>query len=122
LEKRFQGFDKILNRFRTIDVAARIEVAKERILRQMNDTVSEMSQLIETIAADVDRAIVGTKNFITDSQGIVDTYSDASGDEASLIGTAEKQLLFSYQRLGSLRASIQEGLEHFSLFTGDFWI
>jgi len=120
LEKRFQGFDKLLNRFRTIDVAARIEVSKEKILRQMNDTVSEMSQLIETIAADVNRAMVGTKNFITDSQGIVDTYSNTSGDEAGLIEPAEKQLHVSYQRLGTLRASIQEGLEHFSLFTGDF--
>lgn len=120
LEKRFQGFDKILNRFRTIDVAARIEVVKERILRQMNDTVSEMSQLIETIAMDVDRAMGGTKRFIADSQGVVDAYSDVSGDEANVLGTAEKQLHDSYQRLGTLRSSIQEGLDHFSLFTGEF--
>lgn len=120
LDRRFKAFEKILNRFRTIDVACRIEVSKQAVLRSINDTVTEMSALIDRIAADVDEAVSITQAFIGSTRSAVSAYADTSLGEAEIFDSAESGLRQSHESLGLLKDSIQGGIRNFSLFTADF--
>lgn len=120
LDRRFKAFEKILNRFRTIDVASRIEVSKQAVLRSINDTVTEMSTLIDRIAADVGEAVSITQAFIGSTKTAVSAYAETSHGEADIFDSAEAGLRQSHGSLGLLKDSIQGGIRNFSLFTADF--
>lgn len=120
LEKRFHAFSKILNRFRTIDIASRIEVSKQQALRSMGDTVIEMSQLTDRIGADVDEALLATKGFIADTKMAIESYAGNADHEAGLIEGTSSNLREAHGRLGVLSNSIREGALNFSLFTKEF--
>ncbi len=120
LENRFRQFAKILTRFRTIDIASRIEVSKQYALRSMGDTVIEMSELTDRIGADVDEALEATKGFIKDTKATIETYAGHAEQESALIAATAEHLGKTHGRLGELSASIREGVLHFSLFTKEF--
>lgn len=120
LEARFRDFSKILSRFKTIDVASRIEVAKQQSLRSMTDTVAEMSSLTERIAADVDEALSTTRDFIDDTKEAMSVYAGLAESESSLVLKAEGNLKESLDKLSDIKNAIQGGAAGFSLFTEEF--
>ncbi len=120
LENRFRQFAKILTRFRTIDIASRIEVSKQHALRSMGDTVIEMSELTDRIGADVDEALEATKGFIKDTKAAIENYAGHADQESSLIAATADHLGQAHARLGVLSSSIHDGVLHFSLFTKEF--
>jgi len=78
LDDQFREFSKIITRFKTIDIASRIEVAKQSSLMGMRDTVSEMSVLTEKIHLDVENALVSTRSFIDDTTAAIASYGENS--------------------------------------------
>ncbi|HCM27695.1 MAG TPA: hypothetical protein DIC34_14315 [Treponema sp.] len=120
LEGGFKAFSKILNRFRTIDIASRIEVSKQSILRTMNDTVVEMSLLTDRIAEDVDEALLTTRSFIGETKSAVRDYAENSEKDAEFIERTAGDLKDAHGRLSALQESIKRGVLDFSLFTKDF--
>jgi hypothetical protein len=120
LENRFRQFAKILNRFRTIDIASRIEVSKQKALSSMKDTVIEMSDLTDRIGADVDEALLATKGFIKETKTAIGAYADNAEHEENLIDATSSHLKEAHERLGVLSSSIREGALNFSLFTNEF--
>lgn len=120
LEGRFREFSKILSRFKTIDVASRIEVAKQRSLHSMTDTVLEMSELTERIGADVDEALTVTRDFIDDTRGSMSVYSTLASSEKDVVLRAQGNLQESLGELSAIKEAIQGGAKGFSLFTENF--
>jgi hypothetical protein len=117
LELRFKGFDKILNRFRNIDVACRIEVSKQAVLRSINDTVSEMSSLIEDIGSDVDEAVSITEGFMADTETAMFKQNRVGLGQKERVDTGLKG---TQDTLVDLKESIRRGAQYFTLFTDDF--
>ncbi len=120
LESRFRAFIKIISRFKTIDIASRIEVAKQSSLQGMNDTVSEMSRLTERIAEDVQTALDATSGFIEDSKSAILEYNAMADEEAGLTNRVQNGFLETRETLSRMRHSIIEGTRGFTLFTKEF--
>ncbi|MFA6507342.1 MAG: hypothetical protein WCT14_14685 [Treponemataceae bacterium] len=120
LDAGFREFGKILNRFKNIDVASRIEVAKQQSLQSMSDTVVEMSGLTDRIGHDVSEAMLATRGFILETKSAIQTYTEVSGDEAALIAQSQMGLSSSHDGLARINDSLKDGAQNFSLFTKDF--
>jgi hypothetical protein len=120
LERGFMDFGKILSRFKNIDVASRIEVAKQVALRSMGETVLEMSSLTERIGSDVAEATQTTQGFIADTRAAIGGYAEMAESETTMIDQAENRLREARDSLSGIKASLGESVSEFSLFTKDF--
>jgi hypothetical protein len=120
LAKHFQAFSKIINRFRTIDIASRIEVSKQDALRSMGDTVLEMSVLTDRIGADVQGALTVTQAFIGETKQAIHQYGASAGEEAAVFNHTEIELQDAHRRLDGLKEDIRSGAQNFNLFTSEF--
>lgn len=120
LESGFRDFSKILSRFKNIDVASRIEVAKQESLRSMSDTVLEMSALTERIGSDVDEATKSTQGFISDTKAAIYSYASLAEKESSAIRQSETSLREARDGLSGIKDSLWESVRDFSLFSKEF--
>lgn len=120
LEAGFKEFSKILTRFRTIDIASRIEVAKLSALQGMRETVQEMSALTLRIGSDVDEALDATKGFMETARSSIGEYGAGFDSSAALMGASEAELGDSHRALAALGDSLNDGISHFSIFSPDF--
>ncbi|GAB1483983.1 hypothetical protein MASR2M78_28000 [Treponema sp.] len=120
LESHFRSFTKILTRFKTIDIASRIEVSKQAALRSMHDTVNEMSILTDRIGSDVAEALKTTQLFIGDTKTAIQSYSEMMDEERIMINVTNDNLSLSHQNLGNLRETLLHGVKGFTLFTTSF--
>ena len=120
LENGFRDFAKILSRFKNIDVASRIEVAKQASLRSMSDTVLEMSALTERIGSDVEEATKSTQGFIADTKAAIRAYANLAEEESTSIHQSEERLREARDGLSGIKDSLWESVRDFSLFTKDF--
>ncbi len=120
LEYLFQAFDPLIMRFHSIDIASRIEVAKQIALQQMSDTVQEMSKLTKKIEQDVGESLEATQGFIRSTNGIIRMNQTLSDDQRDFVDTFSTEITES-------RSTMEEGVHqvhvlvsNFSLFTGGF--
>jgi hypothetical protein len=120
LEERFQLFSQVVNRFRTIDIASRIEVAKQSILRTMNDTVNAMSTLTIRIENDVVGAVERTKSLIESTRATMDSSIERIGVQSRLIQSKNERFAGNLSGLQELRDAIKQGVSGFTLFTDGF--
>ena len=74
LESQFKTFTTLVNRFHSIDVASRIEVAKQEVLRQMGTSAEQMTTLTRTIESDVNRSLEATQEFIKSTSVIIERH------------------------------------------------
>jgi hypothetical protein len=95
LDESFKGLAGLLSRFQNIVVASRIEVAKNRALAGVANTVQGMIQLTDRIGVDVGEATDTTKDFIKVSWSAIAEYS----------GEGEGSSSFSHSRLGRPESS-----------------
>lgn len=76
LDEDFRSFESLITRFQTVDIASRIEIAKQQILREMSGTVDQMTDLTARIKSDVDSAIGITGTFLNETKKLLQTYRD----------------------------------------------
>ena len=86
LDESFRGLAGLLSRFQNIVVASRIEVAKNRALAGVSNTVQGMIQLTDSIGADVGEAMDTTKGFIKLAYNAIVEY--AGTDEGGRLAVA----------------------------------
>ncbi len=120
LDDQFRDFSKIITRFKTIDIASRIEVAKQASLMGMRDTVGEMSDLTEKIHLDVENALSSTRSFIDDTTAAIASYGENSEEETGLVLDSIRRISDIHGRLSLFRDSIISGVDSFRLFTPEF--
>ncbi len=121
LEESFHTFDVVVSRFRSVDIASRIEVAKQVVLQQMSSTVEEMTQLTHKIEKDVDDSLSFTKQFIKQTGSIIHRFQDLSAAEAPFVRSFQSDIRASYQRLNDAKTHIESSISGFSLFTESFF-
>jgi len=121
LEESFHTFDVVVSRFRSVDIASRIEVAKQVVLQQMSSTVEEMTKLTHKIEQDVDDSLSFTKQFIKQTGSIIHRFQDLSAAEAPFVRSFQSDIRDSYQRLNEAQTHIESSISGFSLFTESFF-
>lgn len=120
LDRGFLEFSKILSRFKNIDVASRIEVAKQQALRSMSDTVVEMSELTTRIGADVADAMQATRGFISETKSAIASYASRAEEESRQVRASQESLAGVHRGLERHKDSLRESALGFSLFTKAF--
>jgi hypothetical protein len=120
LEDRFRSFSRIVSRFQSINVASRIESAKQQALRGMNETVQEMSSLTERIGGDVSGALESTKSFIDKTRLAVVNLERLYVGERKSVEAAERELSHRFGDVNAIKDSLGRQVEGFSLYTHRF--
>ncbi|TVR87339.1 MAG: hypothetical protein EA428_13290 [Spirochaetaceae bacterium] len=121
LEESFHTFDVVVSRFRSVDIASRIEVAKQVVLQQMSSTVDEMTKLTQKIEQDVDDSLSFTKQFIKQTNSIIRRFQELSTAEEPFVRSFQSDIRDSYQRLNDAKTHIESSISGFSLFTESFF-
>jgi len=142
LDESFRGLAGLLSRFQNIVIASRIEVAKNKSLSGVANTVQGMVQLTERLGADVGEAMDTTKTFIKVAYGAIAEYAGSEdvrraseGSIASGVGSAafevaaqeNERLVATLERveanlkiLDGARKRVGENLDSFLLYTPEF--
>jgi hypothetical protein len=133
LDESFKGLAGLLSRFQNIVVASRIEVAKNRSLSGVANTVQGMVQLTERIGTDVGEAMDTTKDFIKVAYSAIVEYagsdsaalgdygaSGSSGGEGDrLLGTLSR-VERDIRSLDAAQGNVGGAIESFHLYTPEF--
>lgn len=121
LEEQFHQFETLVARFRNVDIASRIEVAKQPALRQMGTNSEEMNKLTTQIARDVDESLAATREFIGSTEAIITRYRSQYDREAAFVSRFKRELAATHQDLKEGRKTVAEMVSGFSLFTEGFF-
>ncbi len=120
LEEDFRSFTSLITRFHNIDVASRIEVAKQSVLQQMAGTVEEMTALTRRIESDVNTSLDSTKDFINSTSKTITEYQSVFSAEESFVERFQQDIQGQYQELFSAKGELTDAVGGFSLFTERF--
>jgi len=121
LEDNFKSFAALITRFHSIDVASRIEVAKQQVLQRMSGTVEQMTLLTRKIEGDVSVSLDSTKAFIANTASTITSVQETFREEeefGQLFGTRIRD---SFDRLFEARRKLTDSISGFSLFTRGFF-
>jgi methyl-accepting chemotaxis protein len=121
LEDNFKSFANLINRFHSIDVASRIEVAKQDVLRQMSDTVEEMTELTAGIDNDVNTSLDATKEFIKTTNSTIGEFRSIYAEEEVFVKEFTKSIKSAYDSLFDAKNELTNSISNFSLFTNQFF-
>lgn len=120
LNASFKYFTSLITRFQTIDIASRIEVAKNEVLSQMTSTVQEMTDLTRRIGTDVDESYSATNEFLLSSEDTIHTFRDQFQQEGDEVRRKEQLLSLQLTQVETQKAGLTESLKTFSVFTDNF--
>ncbi|MFP4566292.1 MAG: hypothetical protein ACLFNX_07295 [Spirochaetaceae bacterium] len=120
IEADFRSFSTLITRFRSIDIASRIEVAKQVVLQQMSGTVETMNALTYKIEKDVRVSIDSTKHFIDETSEVITRYQSVFTDEEKLVAQFETRMKRLSGELAEAKRTLGARIEGMSLFSDRF--
>ncbi len=120
IENDFRSFSTLITRFRSIDIASRIEVAKQDVLQQMTGTVATMNELTKKIEKDVNVSLDSTKSFIADTSEVLGRYQKVFSGEERLVAEFETRMKRLSQELSEAKNTLGARIEGLSLFNERF--
>ncbi|WP_028972619.1 hypothetical protein [Spirochaeta cellobiosiphila] len=120
VEKDLSAIGTLVDRFQNINIASRIEVARQVALKEMVKNIEEMSDVIVSIESNVTDALNKTKDFIEGTKRVVSQLAEQSKEESSFIKTFSSQLKDMYEEIYNEGSKMQHSISHFSLVEGDF--
>ena len=120
LKTGFENFFEIIDRFYAIEVASRIQVAKQEVLRDRTETVNEMTRLTSRIDDDVKEALRILKDALTKIYRIINRYSDKVEMEMSVVQETADCIKSSYDRLMFSKTTLADTLKNFSVYSERF--
>ncbi len=121
LERAFESFGTIITRFHSIDIASRIEVAKQEVLRQMSGTVEQMTTLTHDIENDVNASLESTKTFIAEVSGAISGYQEVLSGEDSFGEKFRDSMRHHYHSLSETNQAVTSWIGDFALYTRKFF-
>ncbi|POQ99098.1 hypothetical protein AU468_10810 [Alkalispirochaeta sphaeroplastigenens] len=121
LQNTFRTFHTLVNRFRSIDIAARIEVAKQSVLRAMGTSTEHMTKLTQKIGSDVESSLNVTQEFIETTARVMENYRTLYQEETNFADTFQSDMKQHYRHLESSREQVNRIISGFSLFTERFF-
>jgi methyl-accepting chemotaxis protein len=120
LEERFETFSSLVTRFRSVDIASRIEVAKQEVLRRMTSTVEEMTDLTSRIENDVQSALDSTKGFIGSTSETIETYRRVFLEERGQVAHFQKGIEEKFEQLDESKSRLVSAVHGFSVYSASF--
>ncbi len=120
LNNDLRKFSVLVNRFRSIDVHARIEVSKQKVLQEMSGTVEEMTELTGRIASDVGASLEDTTDFMDRSAKTLSTARTVFDEEADFVRRFSRRVNERYEALNQARSTLSDAAAGHSAFTGRF--
>lgn len=120
LKTSFENFVEIVDRFYAIEVASRIQVAKQKVLQDRTETVNEMTRLTLRIDDDVKEALGILKEALSKTNRIINKYSDGLEMEMSVVQETADYIKNSYDRLMFSKTTLADTLKNFSVYSERF--
>ena len=120
LETRFRSFNTLVTRFHSIDIASRIEVAKQEVLRSMGTTSNQMNELTKQIEQDVDASLAATQEFIKSTSTVIGAHQQQFQEQRSFVQHFSESIRERYHALDAGRDEVSSVVNQFSLFTDGF--
>ncbi|MFW5694553.1 MAG: hypothetical protein ACOCYB_05255 [Alkalispirochaeta sp.] len=120
LEDQFRSFDTLVTRFHSIDIASRIEVAKQDVLQSMGNTSDQMNSLTKQIERDVDISLTTTQDFIKTTSSVIASHQKKFHEQRLFVERFTESIRRHYDALTESRSEITESVQGFSLFTEGF--
>lgn len=120
LEDQFRSFDTLVTRFHSIDIASRIEVAKQDVLQSMGNTSNQMNALTKQIENDVDESLNTTQDFIKTTSAVIAAHQKKFHEQRLFVERFSETIRHRYHALQTSRSEITEAVQGFSLFTEGF--
>ncbi len=121
LQESFESFVAFVDRFRTVDIAARIELAKQEVLRAKRDTMGTLTVLAGRISGDVKQAL----EIILSTIERIETNMKRFGGEVLKGSVRVNSLVVAirgvYARLTQAKDFLSHTMREFSLYTGRFF-
>ncbi|MFW6252773.1 MAG: hypothetical protein ACOC4F_02470, partial [bacterium] len=120
LSDGFRTFRVLLNRFRSVDIHSRIEVAKQTVLQDMGGTVDEMTALIARIETDVQNGVDTTSTFMKVASEVLERFRDVLNDEARSIHVFASRIQSCYDQFQEAQRLLMRSVSDYEVFTNDF--
>lgn len=120
LEEDFTLFSSLTNRFHSIDIASRIEIAKQRVLQEMLGTDSPMTELTKRIDSDVQASLDATKEFTASTGGTISQYEQTFQNEEEVVNRFQSDIRSCYDALFAAKNELTEEIRGFELYTTRF--
>lgn len=121
LDERFNAVHAILSRFNNIVIASRIEIARNKALGMVANTVSGMMELTQRLSEDVSAAGTLTRSFSKSINNEMLAYlGNDEGYEQREFDGAMQQLRAEFERLQMSGTELQQAVERFQPFAESF--
>ncbi len=120
LEIQFRAFTTLVRRFHSIDIAARIEVAKQEALRRMGTSTDHMTRLTHTIEGHITDALETTQEFIRSISQAIEHYQSHFEVESRFVRDFGASIREQYTALTESHRVLTDVIGEFSLFTDSF--
>ncbi|MFO8042328.1 MAG: hypothetical protein R6U25_03925 [Alkalispirochaeta sp.] len=120
LEDQFRSFDTLVTRFHSIDIASRIEVAKQDVLQSMGNTSNQMNALTKQIEKDVEDSLNTTQEFIKTTSSVIAQHQRKFHEQRVFVERFSDGIRRRYDALQTSRSEITAAVQGFSLFTDGF--
>lgn len=114
------SFESILEKFRNIDVASRIEVARYSALAAIKDNTQASTRLTGKIDADVHRSADLAKDFSHKVTTLLENYSDQFDRRMEREAALEHDLENVIQLMGESRQKFSQSLRENQVLAGTF--
>lgn len=120
LSDGFRTFRVLLNRFRSVDIHSRIEVAKQKVLQNMSSTVDEMTALIARIETDVQNGVDTTSTFMKVADEVLEGFREVLNDEARSVHVFASRIRNCYEQFQEAQGLLMRSVGDYEVFTNDF--
>ncbi|ADK79723.1 hypothetical protein [Sediminispirochaeta smaragdinae] len=120
LQQSFIDFSELVGQFQNVNVASKIEVAKQQALESMEATVEEMSNLTHFIDSTVENALQSIHKFFKRTQESLLFYREMYKSEASFADNFQHDMAFIAEDANSTVHGIEAVIENFSAFGSGF--
>lgn len=121
LQTHFKAFDSLVTRFHSIDIAARIEVAKQKVLRDMGNATDQMTELTRTIESDVEQSLETTNAFIDSAAAIREHHHELYHQEKRAAAEFRTAMTQRYEEINRNHHALMTTVQDFSLFSDKFF-
>jgi len=121
LEDKFVDFASFVERFRTVDIAARIELAKTEVLKAKQQSMGSLTGLTRKIEGDVKGAleIIRETNLVMEET--IRQFSEEVERETSVVKDLSSTIRESYQKLTYAKNYLSDSINNFSLYSKRFF-
>jgi hypothetical protein len=120
IEESFGRFYEIIDRFYSIEVVSRIEVAKQPVLRERGTILAEMDQLTSKIEADVGDAVEEIRTSLERTSQTLSDYSATVQTEEEAVEEILRKTRASQSELIGAKEQIGDVASGFTLYSHRF--